>query len=111
VCRPEGAFDFEKLPGPAINEKIYVGQDLTDSINYFASADGNLIAADFTREERRSFTIRRDILRELETASQSEVTQKEVEFIRPYRSNNTTVGYNKRTTFIEQNETTSPREI
>jgi hypothetical protein len=32
------------------NGKIYVGKDLTDSINYFGSANGDLIAADFTRE-------------------------------------------------------------
>ena len=83
------------------NGKIYIGQDLTDSINYFGSADGNLIAADFTREERRSFTIRRDILWESETASRSEVTQKEVELIELYRSNDPTIGYNKRPKFIE----------
>jgi hypothetical protein len=83
------------------NGKIYIGQDLTDNINYFGSADANLIAADFTREERRSFTIRRDILWESETASQSEVKQKEVELMKLYRSNDPTIGYNKRPKFIE----------
>ena len=29
------------------NGKIYVGQDRTDSINYFGSADSDLIAKDF----------------------------------------------------------------
>jgi hypothetical protein len=77
------------------NGKIYVGQDRTDSINYFGNADNDLIAAEFTREERRSFTITRDILWESETASQSEVTQKEIEFIRLYRSNDPAVGYNR----------------
>lgn len=33
------------------NGKIYIGKDLTDSINYFGSADSKLIALDFTREE------------------------------------------------------------
>jgi hypothetical protein len=83
------------------NGKIYISQDLTDSINYSGNADGNLIAADFTREERQSFTIRRDILWESEIASQSEVTQKEVELIKLYRSNDPTIGYNKRPKFIE----------
>lgn len=39
------------------NGKIYIGKDLTDSINYFGSANSKLIAKDFTREERRDFTI------------------------------------------------------
>ena len=77
------------------NGKIYIGQDRTDSINYFGSADNALIAKDFTREERRDFTIRREILWESETASHSEVSLKEVEFIRRFRSNDAAVGYNR----------------
>ena len=38
------------------NGKTYVGKDLTDSINYFGSADSKLIARDFTREQRRRLT-------------------------------------------------------
>jgi hypothetical protein len=34
------------------NGKIYVGQDRTDSINYFGSASSALIARDFSFEER-----------------------------------------------------------
>jgi hypothetical protein len=64
------------------NGKIYVGKDLTDSINYFGSASSALIAKDFTREQRRDFTIRKQILWESETATDSEANQKEVEFIR-----------------------------
>lgn len=77
------------------NGKIYIGQDRTDDINYFGSPDSTLIARDFTREQRRSFTVRREILWEAETASQSEVTQMEVEFIRRYRSNDPLIGYNQ----------------
>jgi hypothetical protein len=77
------------------NGKIYVGKDLTDSINYFGSADGKLIAGDFTREQRRDFTIRREILWESETASDQEVNRKEVEFIRAFRSNDPAIGYNR----------------
>ena len=36
------------------NGKIYVGKDLTDSVDYFGSARTALIAADFTREQRRA---------------------------------------------------------
>jgi hypothetical protein len=41
------------------NGKIYIGKDLTDSVNYFGSADNELIAQDFTREQRKDFRIRR----------------------------------------------------
>ena len=77
------------------NGKIYVGQDRTDSINYFGSPDGDLIAKDFTREQRRRFTVTREILWESETATHAEVSQKEVEFIISLRSNNPSFGYNQ----------------
>ena len=77
------------------NGKIYIGQDRTDSINYFGSADSELIAKDFTREERRDFTIRREILWESETSTQAEVSRKEVDFIRQYGSNDLDIGYNQ----------------
>lgn len=77
------------------NGKIYIGKDLTDSINYFGSPHDALIAADFTREQRRDFTVRREILWESETASDAEVSMKEVELIRHHRSNDPTVGYNR----------------
>lgn len=76
------------------NNKIYVGKDLTDSINYFGSANDELIAQDFTREERRDFTIRRQILWESETASDAEVCRREVEFILALQANNPNIGYN-----------------
>jgi hypothetical protein len=77
------------------NGKIYVGQDVTDDINYFGSANSELIAADFTREQRRDFTIRKEVLWESETASRSEVTSKEVELIVALRSNDPNIGYNQ----------------
>ncbi len=39
------------------NGKIYIGQDVADSSNCFGSASSALISADFTREQRRDFTI------------------------------------------------------
>jgi hypothetical protein len=77
------------------NGKIYIGKDLTDSINYFGSADSRLIEKDFSREQRRDFIIRKEILWESETASDSEVSAKEVEFIRALRSNDPNIGYNQ----------------
>ncbi len=77
------------------NGKIYVGKDLTDSINYFGSADGSLIAQDFSRDQRRDFLIRREIIWESDVATDSEVSRKEVELIREYHSNDPAVGYNR----------------
>jgi hypothetical protein len=83
------------------NGKIYIGKDLTDSITYFGSAHAALIAADFTREQRRDFTVRREILWESETATDGEVAAKEVELIRQHRSNDPRVGYNRWPKFNE----------
>lgn len=77
------------------NGKIYIGKDFTDSINYFGSADSRLIEQGFSREQRRDFTIRKEILWESDAASDAEVNQKEVEFINLFRSNDPTVGYNQ----------------
>ncbi len=77
------------------NGKIYVGQDRTNSINYFGSASSESIARDFTEEQRRDFAIRRTILWESASASLAEITQKETELIRQFESSNPAVGYNR----------------
>ena len=77
------------------NGKIYIGKDLTDSINYFGSASSRLIAYDFTREQRQDFSIRKEILWESETASDAEVNRKEVEIIVSLQANNPKIGYNQ----------------
>ena len=82
------------------NNKIYVGKDLTDTLNYFGSADSKHIEKDFTREQQRNFAIRKEILWEGENASDSEVNQREVEFIVTLRSNDPTVGYNRWPKFV-----------
>lgn len=83
------------------NGKIYIGQDRTDSINYFGSANGRLIERDFTREQRRVFTVRREILWESDTATRSEVCQKEKELIVAHRSNEPSIGYNRWPSFSD----------
>jgi hypothetical protein len=75
--------------------KIYIGQDRPDSIKYFGSARSELIARHFTREQRHDFTIRKEILLESETATPSEITQEEREFILKFRSNDPAIGYNQ----------------
>jgi hypothetical protein len=44
------------------NGKIYVGKDLTDTLNYFGSADSRLIERDFPRQQRQVFKITKEIL-------------------------------------------------
>jgi hypothetical protein len=75
------------------NGKIYIGKDLTDTMNYFGSAESKLIEKDFPREKRKNFTIRKEIL--FESEDEKEVNKKEVEFIRKYKSNDPAIGYNQ----------------
>jgi hypothetical protein len=77
------------------NGKIYVGMDLTGTLLYFGSASSPLVEADFTAEERRDFTVRKEVLWESETASDAEVRRREVEYIQRLRSNDPAVGYNR----------------
>lgn len=81
------------------NGKIYIGQDVTDSIGYFGSPCSEHVAKDFTREQRRDMTIRREIVWESETATAQEVNAKEVEMILLHRSNDPAIGYNLRPKF------------
>jgi len=77
------------------NGKIYIGQDITDSINYFGSAKSKIIEKDFTREQRRDFTIRKQLLWESENADKAEVAAKEIEYILAEQANNPEIGYNQ----------------
>lgn len=77
------------------NGKIYVGKDLTGTLNYFGSANSKLIESDFTAEQIRDFTVRKQILWESETAEDKEVNLKEVELIKELQSNNPNIGYNQ----------------
>lgn len=77
------------------NGKIYVGQDRTDSINYFGSADSKMIAKDFTPAQRRDFSIRKEILWEADEATRSEINARELEYILRFDANNPEIGYNR----------------
>ena len=77
------------------NGNICIGQDVTNSINYFGSASSKLIELDFTPEERRDFTIRKEILWESETATASEVNEAELRYILEFHSNDPSIGYNR----------------
>ena len=77
------------------NGKIYIGMDLTGTLTYFGSPSSEYIAQDFTLEQRQDFTIRKQILWESETATDSDVRAEEVRQIRGHRSNDPAVGYNR----------------
>jgi hypothetical protein len=77
------------------NGKIYVGKDLTGTVSYFGSVDHRLIEKDFTPEQCRDLTVRKEILWQSEIASDHEVNAKEVEFIRLLKANDPAIGYNR----------------
>jgi hypothetical protein len=77
------------------NGKIYIGQDRTDSLAYFGSPDSRLIEKDFTDEEKKVFTVIKEILWESSTATKEETYQKEVEYILSLKSNDPSIGYNR----------------
>jgi hypothetical protein len=75
------------------NEKIHIGKDLTDTIDYFGSPDSRLIEKDFTREQRRDFTVRKEIL--FESEDENEINKMEPAYIIKYKSNDPAIGYNQ----------------
>ena len=83
------------------NGKIYIGKDLTDSINYFGSANSELIAKDFSIEERMDFTIRKQIIFCSEDVSI--VNKMESKLILENQSNDPAIGYNQWPKFCKKN--------
>lgn len=77
------------------NGKIYVGQDLTNSALYFGSPNKSRVIADFTLEQLRDFTVRKQILWESAEATDEEVDAKEIEFILALRLNDPAIGYDR----------------
>ena len=78
--------------------KIYVGKDSTGSSRYMGSPSIEIVNADFENlpdEVRRDYTIRKEILWESATASESELSAKEVELIRLFQANDPAIGYNR----------------
>jgi hypothetical protein len=78
--------------------KIYIGKDRIGSDRYMGSPDMNLVNADFAalpESIHKNYTLRKEILWESCTATEAELSAKEVEMIRLYRSNDPAVGYNR----------------
>ena len=84
------------------NGKIYIGKDLTGTFRYFGSPNSKLLESDFNDEEKKDFTIRREILWQSNDATDREVNKKEVELILKFQSNNPKIGYNRSPKFKEK---------
>lgn len=76
------------------NGKIYVGQDRTNSLTYMGSPKDEYVAADFSPEQRKRFTVTKEIIWSSDVATPAEVSKYEIEFILALRSNDPAVGYN-----------------
>jgi hypothetical protein len=87
--------------------KIYIGKDLYGSARYMGSPDRELINADFENlsdEQRRDYTVRKQILWESEDATEQQLAAKEVEMIRLHQSNDPAVGYNRWPKFMRRGD-------
>src|SRR5690554_3675109 len=85
--------------------KIYIGKDSVGSYRYFGSPDIQVINSDFatlSESARQDYTIRKQILWESADCSEAELSAKEVEFIRAFRSNDPEIGYNRWPKFNNQ---------
>ena len=87
------------------NGKIYVGQDWTNDINYFGSADSFTIAKDFTAKQRKDFIVRKEILLRCRNIPIADLNAHERRLIRHYQANDPAVGYNR--TGVKRRQCTS----
>jgi hypothetical protein len=78
--------------------KIYIGKDSVGSYRYYGSPDMDIVNADFLKfpdEIRKDYTTRKENLWESPDCEGTELSKKEVEFIRAFKSNDPEVGYNR----------------
>ena len=75
------------------NGKIYIGKDLTNTLTYFGSVNSEVVSQDFSEEEQRDFTVRKQII--FESESTEEINKIEAQLIIEHGANNPAIGYNK----------------
>lgn len=75
------------------NGKIYIGKDLTNTLTYFGSVNGDLVALDFSPEEQKDFSVRKQVI--FESEDTAEINSIEAKLICEYGANNPEIGYNK----------------
>lgn len=86
------------------NGKIYIGQDVTNDINYYGSPSKKLLEKDFPFESRHKFTIIKEIIFSIvedNPGVSTIINQKEIELIKHYESNNLVKGYNLKPKFTK----------
>jgi hypothetical protein len=77
------------------NGKIYIGKDSTgDNLRYFGSPDRSYIEKDFSWEQQKDITLRKEIIFSGDDISEAELSKKETELIVEFGSNNPERGYN-----------------
>lgn len=89
-------FDYVVYKITFPNGKIYIGKDVGGSghsLNYFGSWSQKLVEKDFTKDELANLTIRKEII--YESKDKLEIGKKESEFIKSFRSNEYSIGYNQ----------------
>lgn len=75
------------------NGKIYIGKDLTNTLTYFGSVNSELVAKDFSEQQMRDFSVRKQII--FESESTEEINKIEAHLIVEHGANNPDLGYNK----------------
>lgn len=78
--------------------KIYIGKDSIGSHRYFGSPSIEIINSDFAslpESVRKDYTVKKQILWQSDDATESELSAKELEYIRLHNSNNPNIGYNR----------------
>jgi len=68
---------------------------LTDILNYLGRANSKLIEQDFTLEQMRDFSVRKEVIRQSDTVTDADVSNEEARLIIQYESNNPEIGYNR----------------
>ena len=77
------------------NGKIYIGQDVMERfLTYFGSGDTDYIQKDFSLDQMKNFTIKKEMIWSGEGLSVQELTRKEHELIVSCGANNPETGYN-----------------
>lgn len=78
------------------NGKIYIGMDIGGaghSLRYYGSWNNSLVEDDFSADQLRDFTLRKEIL--FESTDKAEVRAMERLLIKQHQSTDTSIGYNQ----------------
>jgi len=77
------------------NNKIYIGKDLTGSITCLGDFNPGDVNNDYRNIKIPCFTIRKEVLWESESADDSELREREAQYIKIFKADNPKFGYNQ----------------